>query len=313
MKTANGIKLSVVSPVYKAEGSILELYQRLVKTLSRITPNYEIILVEDCGEDQSWHYIQDIASRDKNIKAIKLSRNFGQHHAITAGLIYAQGEYIVVMDCDLQDQPEEIEKLYKKILEGYDIVLGCRKQREDSFLRRLSSKLFYTLYSYASGISMDKDITNFGIYTKKVINNFLKFKEQHRFFPIAIKWLGFNCVKIDTKHSKRFSGKSSYTISKLFKCGFDNLISNSGKPLLIMFNFGLLMSLVFFAYGIFLIFRWFISGSSIQGWTSLIVTMNLIGGIIIMSLGIIGIYIQKMFEEIRERPLYVVDQTINIK
>ena len=138
--------------------------------------------------------------KDKNIKAIKLSRNFGQHHAITAGLSYAHGEYIVVMDCDLQDQPEEIEKLYKKILEGYDIVLGCRKQREDSFLRRLSSKLFYTLYSYASGISMDKDITNFGIYTKKVINNFLKFKEQHRFFPIAIKWLGFNCVKIDTKH-----------------------------------------------------------------------------------------------------------------
>jgi dolichol-phosphate mannosyltransferase len=313
MKTANGIKISVVSPVYRAEDCISQLYQRLVKTLSYITSKYEIILVEDCGGDQSWQYIQEIASKDKHIKAIKLSRNFGQHQAITAGLQYATGDYIVVMDCDLQDQPEEIEKLYNKILEGYDIVTGYRAQRKDSFLKRLSSKLFYNLYSYASGISMDNGITNFGIYSNKVINNFLNFKEQHRFFPIAIKWLGFNSVSIDIKHSKRLSGKSSYTISKLFKCGFDNLISNSGKPLLIMFNFGLLTSFIFFSYGLILILRWFINGSSIQGWTSLIVSMNFIGGIIIMSLGIVGIYIQKMFEEIKGRPLYIIDQTINIK
>lgn len=313
METLNNIKISVVSPVYKAEECILELYQRLVKTLTHITPKYEIILVEDCGKDRSWHYIQEIASKDKQIKAIKLSRNFGQHQAITAGLRYARGDYIIVMDCDLQDQPEEIEKLYKKILEGYDIVVGCRKQRKDSFLKRLSSKLFYNLYSYASGISMDNSITNFGIYSSKVIDNFLTLREQHRFFPIAIRWLGFNYVSIDIKHSKRFSGESSYTFNKLFNCAFDNLISNSGKPLLIMFKVGLLTSFIFFSYGLILIFKWFFTGSSIRGWTSLIVFMNFIGGIIIMSLGIVGIYIQKMFEEIKGRPLYIIDQTINIK
>ncbi|MBX9620413.1 MAG: glycosyltransferase family 2 protein [Alphaproteobacteria bacterium] len=305
------IEISIVCPVYNAEDCIEELYQRLTLTLSKISLNYEMVFVEDRGRDNSWELIRTLALQDKKIKAIRLSKNFGQHRAITAGLAHAQGENIVVMDCDLQDTPEDIESLYKKIQEGHDMVVGRRSKRKDTFLKKTISRFFYKFYSFCVGVEMDHTIANFGIYSRKVINSFLKLKEQHRFFPISIKWCGFNCTSIDITHSKRFKGKSSYTLYKLLKCGVDNIISNSSLPLLLICETGVVLSFFSFLYGNYIILRWIFLGTLIPGWASLMVFLSFIGGIVILSIGLVGLYIRKIFEEVKERPLYIIDEAIN--
>lgn len=305
------IEISVVSPVYKAEGCIQELYSQLTKILNKITSKYEIILVEDCCEDGTWKIISRISTHDKKVKAIKLSRNFGQHKAITAGLSYASGKYTVVMDCDLQDAPEEIIRFYHKIKEGHDIVVGRRQHRKDTFFKLLFSRSFYWLYSYATGTKIDGSVSNFGIYSKRVVENYLKLKEQHRFFPITVRWLGFDYTSIEVKHSGRFSGKSSYTFLKLLRHAADNIISNSGLPLLVMCNIGVWISLLSFLYGAYLFLRWIFGGGTLHGWTSLMVSLNFIGGVLILSIGVIGLYIRKIFEEVKERPLFIIDEIIN--
>ncbi len=307
------VTLSVVSPVYKAEACIEELYKRLTATLSKITSSYEIILVEDRGADQSWDIVRSIAEKDTKVRAIRLSKNFGQHKAITAGLEHAQGEYIVIMDCDLQDSPEEITNLYNKILEGHDMVMGRRVDRQDKAIKRLLSSFFYKIYSFCTEVKIDPTIANFGIYSRRVIQSFLKLKEQHRFFPITIKWVGFDCATIEVKHLSRYQGKSSYTFYKLMRHAIDNIISNSSMPLLIICNVGLLLSLLSFVYGSYLSFRWLFWSISLQGWTSIMVFLNFIGGIIILSIGLLGLYIRKIFEEVKGRPLYVIDEQINVQ
>lgn len=306
------MEISVLTPVYKAESCIEELYRRLVLSLNQITSSYEIIFVEDCGGDNSWKLIREIAKNDKKVLGIKFSRNFGQHRAITAGLAYASGKYVVVMDCDLQDAPEEIDSFYTKIKEGYDIVVGRRHERKDGFFKRLFSNIFYRFYGYATGTKIDSSVANFGMYSKRVVENYLKLKEQHRFFPITVRWLGFNYTSINISHSDRFAGKSSYTFLKLLRHAADNIISNSSFPLLVLCNIGIVLSIISFIFGSYFIFRWCFWGGTHHGWTSLMVTINFLGGIIISSIGIIGLYIRKIFEEVKERPLYIIDEFLNL-
>lgn len=305
------IHLSIVSPVYRAEKVVETLVERIEKSISDISSNYEIILVEDGGPDNSWNEIRKIAKKNPKVKAIKLSRNFGQHYAITAGLDYAKGEWVVVMDCDLQDQPEEIPKLYKKALEGYDVVLARRFQRKDSFYKRVSSALFYRTLGYLTASDFDETVANFGVYNKKVVSAFCTMKESIRVFPIMVKWLGYNTVHVNVEHAKRLEGKSSYNFRRLMNLALDIILAYSDKPLRIITKFGFILSISSFLFAGITILRYFTGQIKVDGYTSLIFSIWFLSGIIILTLGIIGLYVGKIFDGVKGRPIYAIDTIIN--
>jgi dolichol-phosphate mannosyltransferase len=298
--------LSVVIPVYKAENCLDELYLRLKSALESISPDFEIVLVEDCGGDNSWQVIERLAAADPRVRGIQFSRNFGQHYGITAGLDICQGGWVVVMDCDLQDRPEEIPRLYAKAQEGYDVVLAQRGRRSDPALKRLSSWLFYKIFSYLADIEYDGEIGNFRIMSRKVVANLRRMREQLRFFGGLVQWMGFPTASIEVEHAERFHGKSAYTFAKLWKLASDTIIAYSDKPLRLAVRLGFTMALFSFCYGIYILWHALFYGSAIPGWNSLIISLYFIGGIIIAILGILGIYLGKTFDESKKRPLYIV-------
>jgi polyisoprenyl-phosphate glycosyltransferase len=298
--------ISVIVPVYKAEGSLDELYTRLVASLEQITTHFEIVLVEDCGGDRSWEIIVKLARLDPRVRGIQFSRNFGQHYGITAGMDHCNGDWVVVMDCDLQDQPEEIPRLYRKAQEGYEMVLAHREDRKDSALKRATSWAFYRIFSYLADIEYDGNVGNFRILSRKVVLNFRCMREQLRFFGGLVKWMGFPATTIEVEHAYRVGGKSTYTFSKLWKLASETIIAYSDKPLKIAVRFGFVLSFFSFLYGIYITYRALFHGSAITGWASLIVSFYFLGGVIISILGIIGIYLGKTFDETKKRPLYII-------
>jgi len=298
--------ISVVIPVYKAEKCLGELYDRLRRSLETISKDFEIVLVEDCGGDRSWNMITDLARRDHRIKGFQLSRNFGQHYAITAGLDHCNGDWVVVMDCDLQDRPEEIPRLYARALEGYEIVLARRGKRRDSVIKRVTSWLFYKTFAYLADIDYDAQAGNFRIISRKVVDSFRIMREQLRFFGALINWMGFSTTSIEVQHAERLEGKSTYTFKKLRRLAVETIIAYYDKPLRLTIKFGFLMSFISFVFGSHILWRAAVHGSAVVGWSSLIVSLYFIGGIIIATLGIIGIYLGKTFDEAKKRPLYLI-------
>lgn len=306
--------LSVVIPVYKAEGCLGVLYERLKHSLEQITQDFEIILVEDCGGDRSWDIILELAQKDSRVRGIQFSRNFGQHYGITAGLDHCDGDWVVVMDCDLQDPPEEIPRLYEKAQEGYDVVLARRGKRQDPPLKRLTSWLFYKVFNYFTELQYDGQVGNFRIMSRLVVENFCLMREQLRFFGGLIDWMGFPTASIDICHEKRFEGRSTYTFAKLWKLAIDTIIAYSDKPLRLSIKLGFMLSTLSFIYGIYITIRVVFYGSTVTGWSSLIVSLYFIGGLIISILGIIGVYLGKTFDQTKKRPLYLVrNKTVSLK
>ena len=300
------IHISVVTPVYGCAKSLNKLYERLNKTLSKITNDFEIIMVNDASPDNAWEIIKDLASMDKRVKGINLSRNFGQHRAITAGLDYTNGDWVVVMDCDLQDKPEEIFKLYHKAQEGYDVVFGRRINRQDKNSKKITSKLFYKVYDYLTGYETDHTIANFSIISSKVVQYFRKMGEQHKPYGYFVSWLGFKRIDIDIEHAEREDGESSYSLKKLIELATDNIISQSNKPLKVSIKFGFTMSFFSAFYAFYLVIQYFINDTTVAGWTSVMVSIYFVAGLILANLGFIGLYIGKIFDETKKRPLYVI-------
>ncbi len=302
----SNLHLSVVIPVYKAENCLDELYLRLKSALEEVSTSFEILLIEDCGDDGSWQVIEQLAAADSRVRGIQFSRNFGQHYGITAGLDVCRGDWVVVMDCDLQDRPEEIPRLYAKAQEGYDVVLARRGVRCDPLLKRVTSWLYYKIFSYLSDIEYDGESGNFRIMSRKVVVNFRRMGEQLRFFGGLVQWMGFPTSSIVVQHAERFEGKSSYTFAKLWRLASETIIAHSDKPLRLAVRFGFLMTFFSFVYGAYLFGNALFYGSPIPGWSSLIVSLYFIGGIIIGILGILGIYLGKTFDESKKRPLYII-------
>jgi polyisoprenyl-phosphate glycosyltransferase len=307
----SAIKFSIVSPVFKAEAMVDTLVERIKNSVTPITENFEIILVEDGGQDGSWKKIKENGLNDSRIKGIKLSRNFGQHYAITAGLDHARGEWVVVMDCDLQDQPEEIIKLYNKALEGYDIVLARRHERRDGLLKRLFSWFFYSLLSYLTGTRQDKTVANFGIYNRKVINAICQMRESIRYFPTMVRWVGFSRTSVNVEHAPRAEGKTSYNFRRLLHLAMDIILAFSDKPLRLAVKTGLFISILSIVFaGIVLVQKF--SGQIIEpGYASIIISIWFFSGLIISILGVTGLYIGKIFEGVKNRPIYIVTETVN--
>lgn len=305
--------ISVVIPVYKAEGCLQELYRRLKGSLETISSDFEIVLVEDCGGDRSWPVILDLARHDPRVKGIQFSRNFGQHYGITAGLDNCNGDWVVVMDCDLQDRPEEIPRLYAKAQEGYDVVLARRGQRNDPVLKRFTSWLFYKIFSYLADMDYDGETGIFRIVSRKVVDSFRSMRERLRFFGGLVAWMGYPTASIDVQHDERFAGESTYTWRKLWKLASETIIAYSDKPLRLSVRFGFTISTLALFYGGYILFRTLVHGTTITGWSSLIVSLYFLGGIIISTLGIIGVYLGKTFDEARRRPLYLAREFVNFK
>lgn len=303
--------ISAVIPVYKAEDCLFELYNRLLVALEKIDKNFEIILVEDHGGDRSWEIIADICRMDKRVKGIKLSRNFGHHYAISAGFDYCTGEWVVLMDCDLQDRPEEIIRLYQKAKEGFDVVFAKRMNRQDSPIKKLTSKLFKKFFSYLVDVHYDHRIANFCIINQRVILQFRELRERLRLTGFLIHWLGFDSASIDVEHASRHSGKSSYTFRKRWELAVNSALAYSDKPLRFIVKLGFCISLISFAFGVYVIIKAMHNHVSVAGWSSLIVSLYFLAGIIIGLLGIIGIYLGKTFDETKKRPLYVIKNTVN--
>ena len=302
--------ISIVSPVYRAEKILPILVSEINLVMERIGEDYEIILVDDRSPDNSWEVMKVLSSQNSKIKSIRLSRNFGQHSAIFAGLTKAKGDWVVVMDCDMQDQPKEIAKLYKKALEGYDIVLGQRENRKDKFLKKLSSKLFYKVFNYLSGGQFNNEIGNFGIYKKKVIDSILNINDYIKFFPLFINWVGFKSTSIPIEHSSREEGKSSYSISRLLKLAFNVIISFSDKPLRLFINFGLGISILSFILGIYYLYLAVTHRITQPGFSSLILSIWFLSGIIISCIGIVGVYLGKTFDQAKDRPTFIIDEEV---
>ncbi len=303
--------ISIVSPVYRAEKIVAKLVSEIQKTMFSMNISYEIILVDDRSPDNSWETMKILSAKFSEVKSIRLSRNFGQHPAIIAGLSQAKGEWIVVMDCDLQDQPKEIEKLFNKTKEGFDVVLAKRENRKDGFLKKLSSRIFHKIYGYLTETKFDNTIANFGIYNKKVIDEVLEMNDYIKSFPLFANWVGFSTTVVEVEHAKRDSGKSTYTFPKLLSLAFNTVISFSNKPLKLFVKFGMIISLLSFLVGTFYIIESINHKIEVLGYASIIVSIWFLSGIIITIIGFTGIYIGKIFDQSKGRKSFIIDKIIN--
>lgn len=304
--------LSVVVPVFNEGSIIAELVKRVKTNLKLITDDFEIILVDDGSEDETWKFIENETKQEKRVKGIKFSRNFGHHYAITAGLHNSTGEWVVVMDGDLQDRPEVIPELYKKSQEGFDVVFVSRQNRPEKLYYRIAQKIFYWTLKSLSGIDFDSRQANFSIINKKVVKAFKDFPENARFYGSTIKWLGFKRSFILADHGTRYSGKPSYTFKKRVKLALDIILSFSERPLKFAIALGLIMSTISIFLALWIVYGTFKWGYSVIGWSSGIVSILFSSGIILTVLGIIGIYLGRIFQEVKGRPLFVISESQNL-
>lgn len=304
--------ISVVSPEYKGEKMVHELVTRVVASVSAITDSYEIILVNDASPDNTWAEIEKECKNNPKVKGLNLSRNFGQHYAITAGLAYAKGDWVVVMDCDLQDRPEEISNLYNQTKEGYDIVLAQRVNRSDKWLKKATSKCFYSVLSYLTETKQDASVANFGIYSRQVIDAVLSMGDSMRYFPTQVQWVGYSKCYLPIQHDERAEGKSTYNIKRLFHLALDTIISFSDKPLRLMVKFGAVITLISIIIGIWYFVKALIGDIEVMGYASLIISLWMLSGVVISLLGILGLYIGKLFDKAKQRPVFIIRDKINI-
>jgi polyisoprenyl-phosphate glycosyltransferase len=304
-------QLSIVSSLYHTGRMLEEFVDQVIQAVTVITADYEIILVDDGSPDDAWAILEVLSAGNQRIKGIKLSRNFGQHRALAAGLDVCSGEYVVVMDSDLQDQPREIIRLYAEAKAGYPVVVARRMARTDGLLRRGASRLFYWLLSKLSGLESDYTIANFGIYHKKVIDEVKRMRENDRFLPLLINWTGFERKIIEVPHGSRKEGRSGYSVGRLLRLAFDVTLTYSDKPLRFAVKAGFVISSISFLMGLYTLLLYIRGKIVVLGYTSIILSIWFMGGVILFTLGMVGVYVGKTYEGIKNRPLYIIEKAIN--
>lgn len=302
--------LSVVVPVYGCKTLLPELFLRLKKSLEPINPDFELILVDDAGPDDAWPVIREMNQKDARVRGIRLSRNFGQHYAITAGLEASTGEWVVVMDCDLQDLPEEIPNLLEKSREGFQVVKARRTIRQDGQIKKGLSRAFYRVLGYLTGTHHDPAVANFGVYHRQVIDAVCSMKESIRFFPTMIKWVGFESTTLNVRHGGREAGESAYNLRKLLHLALDIMLAYSDKPLRLTIKAGIAISATSFIFALYTVIRAIRGEFEVLGYASLIVSIWFLSGLIIFILGVVGLYVGKTFEGVKNRPVYIVRERI---
>ncbi|HWZ21685.1 MAG TPA: glycosyltransferase family 2 protein [Cytophagaceae bacterium] len=306
-------ELSIVIPIFNEESNIFNLYDRLKKVLESLTPNYELIFVNDGSKDKSITLIKELAQKDSTIKFIDFSRNFGHQIAVTAGLDRAVGKAVVIIDADLQDPPELIADMYSKMKEGYEVVYAKRRKRNgETVMKKVTAKLFYRILGNLTSISIPVDTGDFRIMDRKVVDILKQMPEQHKFLRGQISWIGFNQTYVEYDREERFGGETGYTYKKMFNFALDGITSFSNAPLKFATLSGFIVSGIAFVIMLYALYSRFVIKNYVPGWTSMILSVMFIGGIQLISIGIIGEYISRISVNIRNRPLYIVRDS-NIK
>ena len=310
-------KISVVIPMYYEEEVVDICYKRVVSNLKKLSDkySYEIIFINDGSKDSTLEILKKIASNDDNVKIISFSRNFGHQAAVTAGIRNATGDAIIIMDADLQDPPELFEGMIEKWEEGYDVVYGKRKTREgESIFKLLTARMFYNTLNKLSEIEIPKDTGDFRLVDRKVIDVIATLPEHNKFLRGLFSWVGFSQYAYEYNRVNRIAGKTKYPFKKMFKLATDGILSFSAKPLKVVGAIGFFSVIVSIAILVYSIVSFVFKLNSLTpGWTSIMCTMTFIGGIILISLGMIGEYIARIYEESLGRPEYIIDELINFK
>ena len=308
------MELSVVSPCYGAPTLLRELVRQITETVAQLTDSYEIILVEDCSPDNSRDIIRELCAQDSHVKGVFLSRNFGQQRALNAGYDTAKGDYVVTLDCDLQNPPSQIRDLFLKVKEGYDIVFATRRNRPDNFFMTQGSHVFNKLMGFLTDTRQDEAVAEFAIFSHKVIDAMAKMGDYHRYYPLMTQWVGFKTAKVDVEHAVRTDGKrSSYSMRKRIELAISTAVSFSTKSLRLIVYFGTLVTLAAIVGAVVLVIKTIIMDETVSGWATLFVSMWFIAGIMIMVMGIIAVYVGSIFDEVKHRPSYLISETLNIK
>jgi len=292
--------------VYHGEAFLYDLVARIKLAVAGLGVGLELILIEDSGPDRSWEIMLELQKLHPELVVAQLSRNFGQHKAITAGLSLAKGDWVVVMDCDLQDQPEEIPKLFDTAMQGWEVVLARRLQRQDSLVKRACSRVFHKILGYLTGTTLDASIANFGVYHRSVIQAVLAMPDASRCFPIMVRWVGFRTTAIEVQHAPRMRGKSTYSFSSALNLAVDTMLAFSDRPLRLTLKIGLVLALSAFVAAVSIALLALLGIFTQAGWASIIVSLWFFSGLIISLLGCVGLYVGKAYEQSKNRPLFVI-------
>lgn len=304
------VELSVIAPLLNEDKNVYELYSRISNALKQLQVSYEIILVDDGSTDQTLFAIEKIAAEDNHVKYISFSRNFGHQLALYAGLEKSVGENVVLIDGDLQDPPEAINELWKKQQEGYDVVYAQRKVRKgESFLKKFTAKVFYRLLNKMTAVNIPVDTGDFRIINRKVVNELLRMNDHTKFLRGQIAWLGFKETAISYQRNERKTGSTNFKYRTMFRFAFDGITGFSNFPLKVASVSGIIVSLFAFVFIIYILLAKYLWGQTITGWASIMVTVLFLGGIQLLSVGIIGEYISRINDSVRNRQLYIINKT----
>lgn len=307
------IDYSIVIPVYNEEGAIRILYDRLTKVMDGISKDYEIIFVDDNSNDSSLDIMTELNRSDPRVKIIKFSRNFGHQPAITAGLCYARGDAVVMMDADLQDPPEVITKFVEKYREGYDVVYGKREKRNgESIFKLLTASIFYRLINRLSSVDIPLDTGDFRLISRKVVDSLKSINEKNKFLRGLITWVGYRQIGVNYIRDSRYAGETKFTVRKMVRFAIDGISSFSNLPLKMAAIMGFVVSFISFLL-VLGVFYFKLSHEPAPGWASIMVAITFLGGVQLIAIGIIGEYLGRIFDEVKNRPLYLLDRTIGIE
>lgn len=305
--------ISIVIPVFNEEENITFLYGVLKEVLEANFQEHEIIFADDGSKDATFAKIHTLNQKDPSVKGLSFSRNFGHQAALYAGLSKAKGDIVVTMDGDMQHPPEMIPMLYQKYLEGFDIVNTRRIDADDTgIIKKTTSKWYYKLINYLSDVPIEPAAADFRLMSNKAVKALNEMPERHRFTRGLVGWMGFKQAIVDYKAKERHAGTTKYTFSKMLRFGLDGIVSFSVKPLRIAFYIGLIVSMLSMIYAIFAIIQ-YVNGETVAGWTSILVSVLFLGGITLLSLGVIGEYIARIFNEVRRRPMYFIKDEIGLE
>jgi polyisoprenyl-phosphate glycosyltransferase len=307
------MELSVIIPVFNEEKNVALLHQRLMEVIQKISGSYELVFVNDGSRDQTLQLVKNIATTDSHVKYINFSRNFGHQIAVTAGLDYCSGEAIVIIDADLQDPPELIADMYAKMKEGYDVVYAKRKSRQgETFMKKLTAKVFYRLLQRITSVNIPVDTGDFRIISHKIVKVLKQMPEQQKYLRGQIAWAGYRQTYIEYERQQRHAGETGWPYRKMIRFALDGITSFSNFPLKFATASGIIVFVISFLLMLYALYSRFVTKEFVAGWTSLMLVVLFIGGIQLLSIGIIGEYISRMSANVRNRPLYIVEDT-NIK
>ena len=309
-------RITFVIPMYYEEEVAEECYKRVSNVLKTIYEEYdgEIIFVNDGSKDKTLEILEKIAKKDEKVKIISFSRNFGHQAAVTAGLKYATGDAVVIMDADLQDPPELVPDMLEYWKKGYDVIYGKRKKRAgESAFKLLTAKAFYSTLNKLSDVEIPKDTGDFRLVDRKVVDVVNSLPEHNKFLRGLFSWVGFNQYAYEYERKERVAGKTKYPLKKMMKLASDGIMSFSTKPLEVVGGLGffsIVVSIIILVYSILsFALKW---NNLTSGWTSIMCTMTFLGGMILISLWMIGEYIARIYDETKQRPQYIIDKTINL-